>query len=173
MPFAFIRLLPAPIHIAALRIAHAVRQRWWRLVPSSARGVRVLVLNARGEVLLIRHSYGSGRWMHPGGGLGRREDPVAGAVREAREETGCRLDPALVLSHDRDRAYGHETWLVAGWTADAPQPDNREILDARFFAPGDPPEDVAATLAARLPALVREAEAARLRQGEGDPFPGR
>ena len=63
--------LPAPLHIAGLRLAHALRRRWWRLARllgrAPVRGCRVLVLDREERVLLIRHSYGERHWTLPGG----------------------------------------------------------------------------------------------------------
>ncbi len=155
------RLLPPALHIAALRTVHAVRLRWWRLSGARVRGCRVLVLNAQDHVLLIRHSYGSGHWMLPGGGLSRREDPETGASREVLEETAVRLDAAALLARIDDPLSQHETHLVAGWTTDHPRPDLREILEAAFFAPDALPQGLAPRLAERLPGWITAAAAAR------------
>ena len=40
------------------------------------------------EYLLLQHWLGDGSWMLPGGGQHGREDPLAGAIREVREELG-------------------------------------------------------------------------------------
>lgn len=154
-------LLPARVHIAALRTAHAVRLRWWRIAGSRVRGCRVLVMDAEDRVLLIRHSYGSGQWMLPGGGLAAREDPVAGGSREVAEETGVRLHVAVALGTTDDPGSAHETHLVAGWTLDQPRPDGREILEAGFFAIDSLPDRASAKVAARLADWLRAAKAAR------------
>ena len=58
------------------------------------RGERTRVLVRCGdEVLLVKSWLGDGRWILPGGGLHRGEDPRSGAVRELREETGISLRP--------------------------------------------------------------------------------
>lgn len=155
------RLLPAGAHIAGLRVAHAIRLRWWRVSKCTVRGCRVLVIDRAGRVLLIRHSYGSGEWMLPGGGLARREDPVAGGLREVAEETGVRLDPAVALGRIDEPASQSETHLVAGWTTDEARADEREIIAAQFFALDALPERLACGLGTQLPEWLRAATAAR------------
>lgn len=60
----------------------------WRLFRPRLDGVRVLAIDSTGRVLLVRHSYGTPRWMAPGGGLRPGEDPILAAGRELAEETG-------------------------------------------------------------------------------------
>lgn len=65
---------------------------------------------ARRATLLVRHPRWD--WLSPGGRLHRDEDPVAGASREIREETGLDLQPVdfspvCVLGDAAgDRRYG-------------------------------------------------------------------
>lgn len=159
------RFLPAPVHIAGLRVVHAVRLRWWRVAGRiggrTVRGCRALVIDPQGRVLLIRHSYGSGHWMLPGGGLGPREDPLAGAARELAEETGVTLHDAVLLGEATDPLSLHETYLVAGWSDDLPVPDGREILAAGWFAPDALPQPMSERFAELLPERFRAAQAAR------------
>jgi len=155
------RLLPASLHIAGLRIAHAVRLRWWKLAGSAVCGCRVLVFDAEERVLLIRHSYGSGHWMLPGGGLSSGEDPQVGARREVAEETQVILTATVLVARTDDPMSAHETWLVAGWTSDPPVPDRREVLEAAFFAAHSLPEPLAPRLAGLLPDWITAAKAGR------------
>ena len=159
--FRIEQFLPARLHIAGLRIAHRLRVRWWRLSGSAVRGCRVLVLDIDDRVLLIRHSYDAGRWMLPGGGLARGEAPVSAAAREVCEETGCLLKPVAQLFRIDDPASQHETWLVAGWTADGPVADGREIVEARFYPADALPEPLGRGLAERLPEWITAATAVR------------
>jgi len=46
----------------------------------------------QGKILVLRNWLSDGRWSLPGGGLHSGEDPLEGAVRELREETGIRTE---------------------------------------------------------------------------------
>jgi len=158
--------LPVRLHVAGLRVAHAVRLRWWRMARlgarrSTVRGVRVLAIDPAGRVLLIRHSYGSAGWMLPGGGLAPGEDAAVGGRREVLEETAVAVADALVLGRTDAPDSIHESWLVAGWSADDPVPDGREIVAAGWFAADALPDPVSPRLAAGLPEWITAAQAAR------------
>ena len=138
-----LRLIPAPLHRWLYRMAHGIRRRWWRLVPPDHDSVCVIGLNGDGHVLLLRQSYGTKRWVLPGGGIGRGECARDAALREFAEEARCELHgAAFVCVSDepfhRGRARMH---LFTGRVAGRPRPDGREIVEARFFPlralPGD------------------------------------
>lgn len=158
-------LIPRPVHIAALRLAHAVRMRWWKLSRARVSGVRVVVLDADSRVLLIRHSYGSPHWMLPGGGMKRGEDALKTAAREVLEEAGLAITDAVEIGMVTDMLHGanNDVRVVAGWTDGLPKPDGREILAAAFFALDALPPGMSAKLPPLLPGYITAAEAARLR----------
>lgn len=122
----------------------------------------MLARDGAGRILLIRHSYGSGKWMLPGGGLARREDPLEGAARELWEETHCRLADPVALGQPTENLHGarNTVHIIAGVTVDTPLADGREVIEARFFAADALPEPLAAGLAETLPGWITAAEAA-------------
>ncbi len=145
--------LPAPLHRLVLKLAQAARLAWWSLRRPKLFGCNVIAADLRGRVLLVRHSYQSpGKWMLPGGGLARGERAEDAARRELLEETGCRLTGANCFAVEVVGLAGasNHIHLVSGQTADAPRPDEREILAAQFFAPDALPEAITHSARARI-----------------------
>ena len=155
------RLVPPGLHRTALRVAHGLRKRWWRLAQVQLSGCRVVARDPAGRVLLVRHSYGSRRWMLPGGGIARGEDGLTAATRELREETGCRLAEARLVELVEEPLAGtiNRVHVVTGITSDQPQADGRELIDARFFAADALPDNLARGLAEALPSWLAGASA--------------
>lgn len=56
------------------------------------------------KVLVVQGWFGNGKWGLPGGGLHRGEDPLQGALRELKEETGITLDPKALKAKGPARA---------------------------------------------------------------------
>jgi 8-oxo-dGTP pyrophosphatase MutT (NUDIX family) len=146
-------LLPASWHRVALRRAHAVRVVWWRVRKPRIEACRVLALDTQGRVLLVRHAYGPPKWMPPGGGMKRGEQPIPAAMRELAEELGCTLAYPRITATAFDTLHGagNVLHIVAGECVGTPAPDQREIIEAQFFAPDALPEDCARGLAQALP----------------------
>lgn len=158
-----LHLIPPPLHRRLFRLAHALRTRWWRIRKPRVEGCRVLAFDADGRVLLVRHSYGSGKWMPPGGGVGRGESALAAAMRELREETGCNLTEPEPIAEVVEQLHGagNRVHVIAGRTGDAPKPDGREIIEVAFFAPDALPAAMPAQLVRDLPGWIAAAKAAR------------
>jgi ADP-ribose pyrophosphatase YjhB (NUDIX family) len=109
--------------------------------PARTHDVTLLILDAARRVVLIRKPhFTAGIWRPPGGGIKPGEDFVAGAVREALEETGLHVELRryLVASHAIFSNAGRElewrTHVMLAETDDddlAPN-DPEEIAEARF-----------------------------------------
>ena len=109
--------------------------------PARTHDVTLLILDPARRVALIRKPhFAAGIWRPPGGGIKPGEDFVAGAVREALEETGLHVELRryLVASHAIFSNAGRElewrTHVVLAETEDdelAPN-DPEEIAEARW-----------------------------------------
>lgn len=75
---------------------------WYRPLhtPNRRLSCGVVILNPQHELLLC-HVTGQAHWDLPKGGLEAEETPLHAALRETREETGLRLDPAELLDLGR------------------------------------------------------------------------
>lgn len=73
-----------------IRLLMPLVRLYWRVVKPQTYGVRALIVNQRGECLLVRHTYGNQQlWNIPGGGYSpKRESALAAIKREVREELG-------------------------------------------------------------------------------------
>lgn len=129
------KALPASLHRLGLKIAYRVRHRWrsWRKVPLT--GCVVIISDLQGELLLLRHSYGPDTWALPGGGVKHGEDPMLAAERELDEELGLTGGNLRRVGAIEDVISGspHTTHVFTLKVDREPRPDNREVVEARFF----------------------------------------
>jgi 8-oxo-dGTP pyrophosphatase MutT (NUDIX family) len=139
-----LHLIPPPVHRALLPLAHRGRKLWRRLVKPKTAGVSVIGLDPQDRVFLVRHSYGSGRWSLPGGGLGYDEDPYACAHREIREELNCALVDLVLAAQFEERLFGapHRAHVFTARFAGEPRIDGREVIDSGWFALDALPPDL-------------------------------
>ena len=70
-----------------LQIASKLRRFCWWLVRPITRGVRAIIVNGMGQILLVRHNYVEG-WFLPGGAVAQNEDYEMALRRELEEELG-------------------------------------------------------------------------------------
>jgi ADP-ribose pyrophosphatase YjhB (NUDIX family) len=119
-------------------------QTWSRLTRGATLGVRGVVLNPAGEVLLVEHTYTRG-WHLPGGGVERRETVEAALARELVEEAGVRIvgRPRLVGVHANHRIFRGDhviSFVIDAW--EPCEPTSRGEIRARgWFPPTALPAD--------------------------------
>lgn len=116
-----------------------------RMTRGKTLGVRGLVLDDKGRVLLIEHTYVHGWWL-PGGGVDAGETSHAAVARELREEAGVNVLelPKLLSVHSNERFFPGDHVLlfrVDQWEPCAPSAQG-EIKTVDFFDIDDLPENI-------------------------------
>ncbi|MCC6777548.1 MAG: NUDIX domain-containing protein [Hyphomicrobiales bacterium] len=127
---------------------------YWRLARSMTLGVRAMVLDDRGRVFLVKHSYVAG-WHLPGGGVEAGETLRETVTRELHEEGNIvpTQPPQLVgmYFNNRDSRRDHVALFVvrAFRQASEPVPDH-EIVAHGFYAVDELPADTTPATRARI-----------------------
>lgn len=127
---------------------------WFRLARPMTLGVRGIVLDGGGRVLLVRQTYTAG-WLLPGGGVEAGETMVEALRREVLEEGNVEIsgEPELhgVYFNRRASRRDHVALFVARTVRVlGPRPPDREIAAADFFHLHELPQDTSAATRARL-----------------------
>jgi 8-oxo-dGTP pyrophosphatase MutT (NUDIX family) len=127
---------------------------WWRFSRGMTLGVRGLVIDAEGRVLLVRHSYMPG-WHMPGGGVEPGQSLGEALADELRQEANILLSGTpeflgFYFNEGVSRRDHVGVFVVREFRQTAPRKPDREILEARFFARDSLPEGVTAGTLRRI-----------------------
>ena len=100
-------------------------------------GIRVMVFNKKGQVLLVKHSYRP-EYFFPGGGVEKGEGLIEAGMRELREETGLQVNKLELFGTYRYFAEGKDDTVVLLTSKDIVdendlQIDNVEIIEAGWY----------------------------------------
>lgn len=117
----------------------------WRFKRGMTLGVRGLVTDPEGRVLLIQHTYVHG-WHMPGGGVERGETAEQALARELVEEAGVQITGRAKLlsmhsNHARHRSDHVLVYRIGAWTP-CRATSRGEIHEIGWFAPDALPEEI-------------------------------
>lgn len=127
---------------------------WFLISRPMTLGVRALVTDSEGRVLLVRHTYVKG-WHLPGGGVDAGEACDDAVLRELREETGitCKHTPTLIGLYFNNKASKRDHVALYHCQTDDANTltlGAHEIAEAGFFEPDALPEGTTESTRQRL-----------------------
>jgi len=126
---------------------------FFRLTRGLTLGVRAVVTNDAGQVLLIQHTYIKG-WYLPGGGVERGETAETAVVRELQEEAGVRAlsRPRLISAHSNEVLHPGDhvlVYRVEAWEPCASDAEG-EIHAVGWFGLDELPEETTGATRRRI-----------------------
>ncbi|MDO8288668.1 MAG: NUDIX domain-containing protein [Parvibaculum sp.] len=133
---------------------------YWRFRRPLTVGVRALVRDGEGRVLLVRHSYIPG-WYMPGGGVERGETARHALRRELDEEAGIMLNdesPRLIGLYANFREFKSDhvaLYLVEAHQYQRVARTSFEISEHGFFALDALPDEISPATRARLTEIAQ------------------
>lgn len=124
---------------------------YWRFSRGMTLGVRALVIDEAGRILLVQHSYVRG-WHLPGGGVEPGETMIDALIRELAEEGNVEpTAPPVLHGIFQVLRRDHVAVFVVRHFRQKPDPaPDREIVAHGFFAPDELPNDTTAGTRARI-----------------------
>lgn len=122
-------------------------------------GVRVLVRDDQGRILLVRHTYVPG-WYLPGGGVERGETIQQAVRKELREECAIEAleEPKLfgVYRNSRTSRYDHVALFICSqWQQLETKVADHEIAELGFFDYDNLPEGTTVPTRNRLAEMIK------------------
>lgn len=131
---------------------------YWRQTRGMTLGVRAAVLDAQGNVFLVRHTYTPG-WHLPGGGVEPGETLHEAMCKELREEANLRplAEPVLhgIFLNDAISRRDHvAVFVVREFDRAGPRLPDHEIAEADFFPLDALPGQTTRGTRARLAEIV-------------------
>lgn len=134
---------------------------YWRFQRGLTLGVRGVVFDRDGRVLLIKHTYATG-WHFPGGGVEPGETLIEALERELHEEANVELTGAAelhgVFFQTAYSVRDHVTvYVIRQFRQDTAPAPNSEIMEHGFFPIDALPPDTTKGTRARLAEIVQGA----------------
>jgi 8-oxo-dGTP diphosphatase len=118
---------------------------YWLVSRPRTRGATAIICY-KDEILLVKNTYGKGRWLFPGGGVEKKELPEQAVRREIKEELGISMTEVNLLgTHFFTDNFKKDTvWFFESHVdTRSVQPNKKEIAEAEWFRRNKLPTNLA------------------------------
>lgn len=136
------------------KLVYRVQRVAWKVFRPRTRGVKLMLFNEQGQILLIRNTYGDPRLLVlPGGGVRPFESFAHAARREAMEELSCEIQAPAHVGTFTSTAEGKVDTVqlfTAQVLAHDIQIDHKEVAEALFCDIHELPVDVSPATRRRI-----------------------
>jgi 8-oxo-dGTP diphosphatase len=128
--------------------------------PGRRIGAAAVIVDKRGHVLLVRHTYGRLNWEIPGGASEPGESVIETALREVREETGLTVEAERLTGVYYDPEHDAHHFVFACRAADDGEPvaSSEEISACAYWPPDEPPRPISDFTLLRIRGALAPAE---------------
>lgn len=146
-----------------LSIIQKIRRLYWWLIRPETEGVRAIIRDESGRILLVNHRYRAG-WFLPGGKVKRNEDYLSALRREIREELGITKIKQLEEFGRYTNEYEYKKDKIVVFTMEYNMSVDSlgfEINGADFFNPNQVPENTSPGTTRRLEEYMGDKKTSR------------
>ncbi len=107
-------------------------------------GAAAVIFNEKGEVLLVKQSYGHLNWELPGGGAEQDESITQTAIREVREETGLIVTAKRIcgIYYDADADFHYFVFECHALNASITFKPDAEVTECAYWPPSALPRPI-------------------------------
>ncbi|MBL4731393.1 MAG: NUDIX domain-containing protein [Rhizobiaceae bacterium] len=135
-------------------LIHRLMHVYWRFSRPMTLGVRALVQDDDGRILLVKHTYVAG-WHMPGGGVEAGETLEEALAKELREEANLVPECAsklvgLYLNTKASRRDHVALFHITKFQQPSLPSPNHEIAECRWFVLDELPDDTTAATLRRI-----------------------
>jgi len=119
------------------KVYNFFKKLYWRVCRPKTEGVKMMVFNSKGEILLVRIGYMHKLWIIPGGKLEQGEHPADAAHRELFEEVGVKVHDCkeiFTIYHEKQGKKDTIYYFEAQSDTKDFVIDDEEIIDVGWFA---------------------------------------
>ena len=128
------------------RIANTLIQADRGIRRSHGRGVKLILEDACGRILLVSHTYGRRHWTFPGGGVRSNEDPLSAGRRECLEELGISPESLDLLgthpARSKRRIDVVSVFLLRGFRPEAIEANPVELSSLCWISTSELPSNI-------------------------------